>query len=268
MNGLLAKLKKELMLRNYARKTVKSYIYEIEKFLGFSSNKGLSEVSAKEYILLLLNNGQNPSTVAHSVAILRFFFSNVLKVDVNLIAPKRNKTLPDILTVDEIRILIEVTPNVKHKLIIKLLYGTGLRVSEIVDLRKSEVVFAEGLIKVKLGKGAKDRFVKLPESVFDDLKFICDMYDSEYVFVSNRGGKLTTRTIQAILKNAREKAGIEKRVYPHLLRHSFATHLLESGTDLRVIQKLLGHSSVKTTQIYTQISQASIKNIKSPLDDL
>ena len=268
MNGLLGKLEKELELRNYARKTAKSYTYEVDKFLKFSKDKGLSETTAKEYILFLLDKNKNPSTAAHSVAILRFFFCSVLRQDINLIAPKRNKTLPDILTIDEIRRLIEVTPNVKHKFIIKLLYGIGLRVSEIVSLRRSEINFKEGLIKVKLGKGAKDRFVKLPESIASDLEFVFELSDSDYVFPSNRGGKLTTRTVQAILKNARTRAKIKKRVYPHLLRHSYATHLLEAGTDLRVIQKLLGHSSIRTTQIYTQISQASIKNIKSPLDNL
>ncbi len=268
MNGLLKKLDRELRLRNYARKTVKSYIYEVGKFLEFSKSKGLSEKTAREYILFLLNKNSNPSTVAHSVAILRFFFCNVLRNDIDLIAPKRNKTLPDILTIEEIRRLIEVTPNVKHRLIVKLLYGTGLRVSEIVNLKKADVNFVEGLIKVRLGKGGKDRFVKLPESIAFDLKSVFELLDSDYAFPSNRGGKLATRSIQAILKKGRARARIEKRVYPHLLRHSFATHLLESGTDLRVIQKLLGHSSVKTTQIYTQISQTSIKNIKSPLDNL
>jgi site-specific recombinase XerD len=181
---------------------------------------------------------------------------------------KKNKGLPNILTVYEVKKLIQVTNNPKHKLIIKIIYGTGLRVSEVVSLRKEDINFEENLIKVRLGKGKKDRFVKLPESIKLELKAICDLTNSKYLFWSQRGGRLTTKTIQSILKNSSKKAGIKKRVYPHLLRHSFATHLLEQGTDLRVIQKLLGHSSIKTTQIYTQISQAQIKNVKSPLDNL
>ena len=236
--------------------------------MKYSNGKGLNEKIARSYILNELNKNKNPSTVAHSVAILKFFFSNVLNQNINLIAPKRNKTLPDILTIEEIRNLIEVTSNFKHRLIIKLLYGTGLRVSEIINLKKEDIYFEEDLLKVKLGKGKKDRFVKMPKSIKDELKVICKSTNSKYLFESQRGGKLTTKTIQALLKNAQIKSDIKKRVYPHLLRHSYATHLLENGTDLRIIQKLLGHSSIKTTQIYTQISQAQIKNIKSPLDDL
>lgn len=150
----------------------------------------------------------------------------------------------------------------------KLLYGAGLRVSEIINLEKKDINFKENLIKVSLGKGKRDRFVKVPSSIKEELKNYLKLVELIYIFPSNRNKKITKATIQAILRNAAKKAGIEKRVYPLLLRHSFATHLLEQGTDLRIIQKLLGHSSIKTTQRYTQISQASIKNIKSPLDNL
>lgn len=164
--------------------------------------------------------------------------------------------------------MINSISNIKHKLIIKLLYGCGLRVSEIVNLKKQNINFNEKLIKIKLAKGKKDRFVKIPFSMNNELKKYCELQNQEILFPSNREGKLTKDSIQKIVQNSAKKAGIKKRVYPHLLRHSFATHLLESGTDLRIIQKLLGHSDIKTTQIYTQISQASIRNIKSPLDNI
>lgn len=164
--------------------------------------------------------------------------------------------------------MIDATSNIKHKLILKILYGCGLRVSEIVNLKKPDINFQERLMHIKLSKGKKDRFVRIPESIKEELESYFKLNKEEILFPSNREGKLTTATIQAIIKKAGKKAGIKKEVYPHLLRHSFATHLLERGTDLRLIQKLLGHSDIKTTQIYTQISQASIKNIKSPLDDL
>ena len=267
MNGLLVKLKQELVLRNFTRSTVKSYMYEVRKLLEYSKDDGLNEDVVKKYILRKLEKG-NPSSVAHSVSIINFFFDVILKQKINLPRPRRNKTLPEILTIQEIKKLIEATSNIKHRVIIKLIYGSGLRVSEIVNLKKNTLLFDEDLIHIKLAKGNKDRFVKLPDSLREELVNLCNLFDGEFVFESNRGGKLTTSTIQAILKNSAKKARIQKRVYPHLLRHSFATHLLEQGTDLRVIQKLLGHSSIKTTQIYTQISQASIKNIKSPLDNL
>ena len=164
--------------------------------------------------------------------------------------------------------MIDFTLNIKHKLILKVLYGCGLRVSEITGLKKEDINFNEDLIHIRLAKGKKDRFVKIPESLKEDLESYCKLNKDEILFPSNRGGKLTKKTIGKIVENSAKKAGITKDVYPHLLRHSFATHLLENGTDLRIIQKLLGHSDIKTTQIYTQISQASIKNVKSPLDNL
>jgi len=267
MNGLLAKLEQELRIRNYSRKTIKCYLYSVEKFIKYSETIGLNRETARKYIVSQLEK-QNPSSVAKDMFAIKFFFENVLKEKLILPTIKRNKTLPNILTIEEIRRLIDNTSNIKHKLIIKLLYGCGLRVSEIVNLKKSDVNFVEGLIHIRLAKGKKDRFVKIPISVEKELYNFSKLSDGKYLFESARGGKLTTKAIQSVLKNSTKKANVKKRTYPHLLRHSFATHLLEQGTDLRVIQKLLGHSDIKTTQIYTQISQASIKNIKSPLDDI
>jgi len=143
-----------------------------------------------------------------------------------------------------------------------------LRVSELVNLKKQDFNFQEGLIHIKLSKGKKDRFVKIPDSIKEELKSYSMLNNKEIFFPSNRGGKLTTATIQKIIKNSAKKANIKKNVHPHTLRHSFATHLLEQGIDLRIIQKLLGHSDIKTTQIYLSVSNQLIKNIKSPLDNL
>jgi len=267
MDGLLLKLKRELEIRNSSARTVKGYLCSVKKFLDYSRDKRLNENSVKNYVQKNLQD-KNPSSVRKDLFAIKFFFKNVLRNKLGLPNPKKNFSLPNILTIEEVGKLIDSTSNTKHRLIIKLLYGCGLRVSEIVNLEKNHLNFKESLIHVKLAKGKKDRFVKLPSSVLDELENYVKLENSEILFPSNRGGKLTTATIQAILKNSSKKAGIKKRVYPHLLRHSFATHLLEQGTDLRIIQKLLGHSDIKTTQIYTHISQASIKNIKSPLDNL
>jgi integrase/recombinase XerD len=267
MNGLLMKLETELKIRNFSKKTIKSYMYSVEKFLKFSEGKGLNSETAKGYILVHLEK-QNPSSVNKDKFAILFFYNNILKQKLYLPTIRKNNTLPEILTIEEIKKLIENTNNIKHKLIVKLLYGCGFRVSEIIDLRNEDLNLVEGIIHVRLAKGKKDRFVKIPSSVKEELKRYSELENSEILFPSNRGGKLTPATIQAILKNSAKKAGIKKRVYPHLLRHSFATHLLENGTDLRIIQKLLGHSDIKTTQIYTQISHASIKNVESPLDRL
>jgi len=267
MEELLLELKQELEIRNFSKQTIKDYIYSVGKFLEYSANKGLNEDSVKNYVQNGLKN-KNPSSVRKDLFAIKFFFDKVLKQKLNLPNPKKNNVLPDILTIEEIKKLIESANNIKHRLIIKLLYGCGLRVSEIVNLRKDNLNFEEGLIKIKLAKGRKDRFVKIPESIRSELENYSNLLNHDILFPSNRGGKLTKDTIQKIVQTSARKAGITKRVYPHLLRHSFATHLLEQGTDLRIIQKLLGHSDIKTTQIYTQISQASIKNIKPHLDNI
>lgn len=267
MNEMLDNLKRELEIRNFSKRTVKSYLFAVGKFLQHTNNRELNEDNLKNYIQILIKK-QNPSTVSANLSAIEFFFDKVLNKKIKLPHPKRNKPIPEILTQEEIKKLIEVTPNIKHKLIIKLLYGCGLRVSELINLKKEDFNFKESLIHVKLSKGRKDRFVKIPDSINNELTSYQNLNQEQIFFPSARGGKLTTKTIQLIVKNASRKAQIKKNVHPHTLRHSFATHLLEQGTDLRIIQKLLGHSDIKTTQIYLSVSQQSIKNIKSPLDSI
>jgi integrase/recombinase XerD len=267
MEGLLKKLEENLTLKNYSKQTIKSYLSHVKNYLKFTQNKGINFESAKNFLLVKISENK-PASVGHKVFALKYFFREILNQDLNLPNPKRNKTLPDILTIEEVRRIIDSISNIKHKLILKLLYGCGLRVSEVTNLRVRDVNFEEELIKIRLAKGKKDRFVKIPNSLKNELTHYVMLINVEILFPSQRGSKLTKKTIQKIVQNAARKAEIKKRVYPHLLRHSFATHLLEQGTDLRVIQKLLGHSDVRTTQIYTQISQASIKKVRSPLDNL
>jgi len=261
------KLKRELEIINSSEKTIKSYLYYVDRLLDFAGNKGLNENTVKDFIQKEISK-KGPSTVSTEISAIKFFFKKVLNQKLELSHPKRNKYIPDVLTIDEIRRLIDVTDNIKHKLVIKLLYGCGFRVGEIVNLKKEDFNFEEGLIHIKLAKGRKDRFVKIPDSLKEKLKGYSEIVEGDIFFGSNRGGKLTTKSIQLIIKRATKKANIKKRVSPHTLRHSFATHLLEQGTDLRLIQKLLGHSDIKTTQIYLKISNASIKNVRSPLDNL
>ncbi len=263
----LQRLTEHLQLKNYSRETQKTYLFHVKKYIEFLGGEKPSIENAKRYVLKKLET-KDPSSVHHLIFAIEYFFKNILSQKIYIPKPKRNKTLPAILTKEEIALIVKSTTNIKHRLIIKLLYGCGLRVSEIISLKKEDINFEENLIHIKLAKGKKDRFVKIPDSLTQELMAFCNLTGTEILFPSARSGKLTKKTITKIVQNSAKKAGIKKRVYPHLLRHSFATHLLEQGTDLRIIQKLLGHSDIKTTQIYTQISQASIKNIKSPLDSI
>lgn len=258
----LARLDEEIRLRGFSAKTVKAYLFHAGSYLS-------SGLNPRDYILKI-SSTKDPRTVNLAVAAMKFYHKNILRNPLEMGYLKRPKRLPDVLTKDEICFIISSTKNHKHKLLLETIYGCGLRVSEAMKLMKSDIDFSQGLIFIRQSKGMRDRIVKLPESLSDKLlNYIKARFDDNpYVFDSNRGGHLTTMSAQMILKNAARNAGIAKNVHIHMLRHSYATHLLEQGTDLRIIQRLLGHSSVKTTEIYTHVSTALIRNVTSPLDTL
>jgi site-specific recombinase XerD len=171
-----------------------------------------------------------------------------------------------ILNRKEINKIIEVTDNKKHNLILTITYGAGLRVSEVVNLKVKDVDTNNLTLHIKKAKGKKDRITIIPEKIKDDLEMIINSKKpDEYVFPSERGGKLTTRTVQKIFTNAMKNAEIRKDATFHSLRHSFATHLLENGVDVRYVQELLGHQNIRTTQRYTQVTNPKLRDIKSPL---
>lgn len=179
---------------------------------------------------------------------------------------KKPKSLPIILSRDEIEKIINSVQNSKHKLLLAISYSSGLRVSEVVALRVKDINLADLTIHVKESKGKKDRISVLSERLVNDLsQLIATKKQDTPVFESERGGKLTTRTAQKIFENALAKSGIRKDATFHSLRHSFATHLLENGVDVRYVQELLGHQNIRTTQVYTHVTNPKLKNIKSPL---
>jgi len=179
---------------------------------------------------------------------------------------KRNKKLPIVLSREEIKNIIDVIRNPKHKLIISLAYGAGLRISEVVNLKVKDINLEELTIHLKNAKGKKDRITIFPEKIKNDLQsLIAGKNMDDYLFESERSGKLTERTAQKVFENALKKSDIKKDATFHSLRHSFATHLLENGVDVRYVQELLGHQNIRTTQIYTQVTNPKLKNIKSPL---
>ncbi len=212
----------------------------------------------------------DPRTINLRISAVKFLYKEVLGKELRINYMKKPKRLPEVLTQEEVVDVINSISNTKHRLLIETIYGCGLRVSEAIKLRKEDVRFGEGVIFIRQGKGRKDRIVTLPVSISNRVRAYFEARNdaNPYVFDSSRGGHLTTMSVQKIIKKATKKAGIEKNVHVHTLRHSYATHLLEQGTDLRIIQRLLGHADIKTTQLYTQVSTALIKNVKSPLDTL
>ncbi len=248
---LIEKLINECKIRKYSHETAKSYVSIVSRFLD-------SGLEPKKYLLSKSKNSR--STLRSTYFALKFFYENVLeeKFAAKIPIAKSSKNLPKVLSKKEIEKIISSTNNLTHRAIITFLYYAGLRISEVINLKSENIDFERELIKVK-GKGEKERIIFLHPKIKQLFEFI--NYKKGILFKSNRNQKYTKRTIQQIIKNSAKKAGIKKRVTPHMLRHSFATHLLEAGADIRHIQKLLGHSSLSTTQIYTHVAGKDIRSL-------
>ncbi|MBU2612513.1 MAG: tyrosine-type recombinase/integrase [Nanoarchaeota archaeon] len=265
----LEKLIERCKLRGFSTQTIKSYKFHISSFLDFldKSRLNLNQDGVKSY-LLSQNKARNTIRLSHMA--IRFFFLEVLGKPLTLeeipLMKKENK-LPKVISKEKIKIMIDSCENLKHKLIIKFLYSSGLRLSELLNLKRSDIDFDNNLILVRQGKGAKDRMTLLSPNLKDNLLKYYSSYKfkTSYIF-EGRNGRYSKKSVQKILERLGNKIGL--KIHPHMLRHSFATHLLENGTDLRYIQKLLGHSSSTTTEIYTHVANHQLKNIKSPLDNL
>jgi site-specific recombinase XerD len=218
----------------------------------------------REFLLSYSNKSR--STIRSVYFALKFFYENVLneKFGERLLLARRNLKLPIVLSKEEINKMIRLTNNIKHKLILMFLYYAGLRLDEVRNLKLRDIDFDRDIIHVKTTKREKERIVFLHPKLKEMLE-IYGIDGQDLVFRSKRRRKYSKRTIQQIVKNAAKKARIRKRVTPHTLRHSFATHLLEAGADIRYIQQLLGHKSLKTTQIYTHVANKDIKKLANLL---
>jgi site-specific recombinase XerD len=268
----LGRLRLEMDSRGFSPKTKKSYMFFAEDFLRYVGKPALvtQREDVKGYIShLIVDKGYTNITANLAISSLKFFFSEVLEMPLyGMERPKREKSLPTVLSKEEVKRVIEAASNPKHMLVLKCLYGMGLRVSELVGLKVSDIDFERGMVKVESGKGEKDRYVMLPIGLRQELKSYLEVEKpGKYVF-SGRNGKYTIKSVQKVFEHAARKAGICKEASCHTLRHSFATHLLESGVDIRYIQSLLGHARLQTTQVYTHVADNRLRNIKSPLDDL
>ncbi|MDZ4204391.1 MAG: tyrosine-type recombinase/integrase [Bacteroidales bacterium] len=265
-----------MLALNMSHNTIRSYGSAFITFLRNCNYRNPEEITQKEIVRYLgdmMKRGLSPTTGNMLVNSLQFYYRNVLHCDhfeVKLPRPKKGFSLPPVITQEECIGIFEHISNPKHKLVIMLAYGTGLRLNELVTLRWGDILFDEYKIHVKSGKGNKDRMVMLPYSIVAALLSYRDLCSSkEWVFEGQyRGEPYSGSSVQQVMRRAVARVGLTKKATPHTLRHSFATHLLEAGTDLRFIQALLGHSSIKTTTIYTHLTKKGIDRIQSPLDRL
>ena len=273
-NEILKRVEEELKLKGYSFKTRKAYLGHIERFLSYT-NKGFNEIEnqdIRKYIIYLLDNLKvSHSYVNQAISSLKFMCNEVLhqnQVIEFVPRPKKENKLPNVLSFDEVIRVLQALKNEKHKTILFIIYSAGLRVGEVVRLTIQDIDSQRLLIHVVQGKGRKDRYTILSEIALEQLRKYYRLYKPEkWLFPgANENEFITERTVQRIFENACRIAKINKKVSVHSLRHSFATHLLEGGIDLRLIQELLGHASSKTTEIYTHVTEKSITNIRSPLD--
>lgn len=269
MEEFLKKVHRELSIRKYSTQTIKAYISSLQKYFAFKTEKleMFDEENIKDFLYTLSQKNVSASLINQYINALQFFYREIIKTPqkVHFKFAKKLEKLPVVLSYCEITKTIDALENGKHRLLLSLAYAAGLRVSEVQDLRVQDIDFENFLLHIKGAKGQKDRITPFSQKLENFLRnAISGKGKTEIVFESNRGGKLTTRTLQKIFQKALQKSGVQKSATFHSLRHSFATHLLENGIDVRFVQELLGHKNIRTTQRYTQVTNLSLKNIKSP----
>lgn len=263
--------------RRYSDNTTSTYCDAIKTFFRFYSNKSVDEITNDDLIQFnndyILANDYSSSFQNQVINAIKLFYRTIenkqIETDI-IFRPKREKTLPNVLSKEEVKLILEAPRNIKHRAMLSLIYSCGLRRSELLNLKIKDIDSKRGLVIIKQGKGRKDRIAPLSVKVLELLRDYFKAYQpKEWLFEGQNGkGQYDERSLASVLKQAVEKSKIQKPVSLHWLRHSFATHLLENGTDLRYIQEILGHSSSRTTEIYTHVSNKSIQKIVSPFDTL
>ncbi|KKP68946.1 MAG: phage integrase family protein [Candidatus Moranbacteria bacterium GW2011_GWE1_35_17] len=271
LQELFDKIENEMKLRNFSRKTIKAYLGCLgDYFVHIKTIKKEPDIQIiKKYLLEKQAKGLSSQTINLYLQSIKYFYREIYKSNTNIDIKfaKTASKLPVVLSRAEIDKIISKIDNQKHKMIVALAYGCGLRVSEVVNLKIKDVCIDELVLHIKGAKGNKDRITIFPEKLKESIgSMVVDKKGTEYLFGSQMGGKLTERTAQKVFENALRKSGIKKEATFHCLRHSFATHLLENGVDVRYVQELLGHANIRTTQIYTKVTNPALRKIKSPLD--
>lgn len=263
----------KLELKRYSNNTVKTYVQCFERFINNQPESDLlkiDEQAIQRYLQKLIQEKKSNSYINQMINSIKFYYEIVLEMPnrfYSIERPRRVSKLPVVLSKEEVKTIINVTPSIKHKCILSLMYSSGLRIGELLALKPNDIDSQRMLVRVNNGKGNRDRLTLLSESVLFDLReYYRKHRPKDWLFESPDGNKYGTTSVRKILKRSAKKAGIKKYITPHTLRHSFATHLLEAGVDLRYIQTLLGHKSSKTTEIYTHVATNTFARIKNPLD--
>lgn len=263
-----------LKLKAYSTNTIKTYVVEFSQLLSILKQfpvQNLTNEQLKSYFLYCINTLKLKENQLHGrINAVKFYFEKVLNKDkffFDIPRPKKPSKLPKVIDIKDIKSMLAKIQNTKHRVMLKLCYGMGLRVSEVVNLKITHIDSKRMQVLIEQGKGKKDRYVNLPESVLEELRLYYKQYSpKDYLFEGQLGGQYSIRSVQQVFKQAMTKAKIKKPIGIHSLRHSYATHLIEQGTDVSLIKELLGHNDIKTTLLYTHASKKSIANVKSPLD--
>lgn len=263
----------KLELKQYALNTARTYIQMFEKFINFYDNTELTAIDENDirnYLKILVKEGKSSSYLNQMINSIKFYYEIVLGMPnrfYSIERPHKKKQLPKVISLEEVQAIIKNTNNIKHKCIVSLLYSAGLRRSELLNLKISDIDSKRMVITVRNGKGNKDRLTILSQAVLENLRvYYKEWKPKDFLFEGPNGNTYSSQSVAQIIRKSALKSGIHKNITPHMLRHSFATHLLENGTDLRYIQVLLGHNSTRTTEVYTQVAINNIKAIKSPIE--
>jgi len=263
-------VRREMTLRNYSPRTIEAYLGVAKDAYQYFKKplRELDNEDLRNYLFQKQQKGASSQTIALYANALNFIYRSIYHFDSfqKINHPKKSKKLPVVLSRDELERLFAKARNPKHKLLLQTAYGAGLRVGEVVRLKVKDVDLDQLTITVRQGKGRKDRVTVLPGRIVLPLRDLLDgKKGNDFVFESERGGRLTESSAQKMFYACLEKAGVQRSATFHSLRHSFATHLLENGTDVRYVQELLGHANIQTTQLYTKVTNPMLKQIQSPL---
>ena len=266
-----------LSAKRYSTNTIKTYSDALRSFLFYFKLKDICELTNTDVLDFnndyILKKKLSASYQNQIISAIKLYFRTIRETKIEgdkIDRPKKPKTLPNVLSKEEVKSILEAHANVKHKTMLSLIYSCGLRCSELLQLKPFDIDSKRNIVLIKHAKGKKDRITPLSPKILDLLRVYYQVYKPKpYLFEGQEAGTIySAKSLQSVLKQALQKSNIKKPVTLHWLRHSYATHLLESGTDLRYIQELLGHNSSRTTEIYTHVSTKSLQRIKSPFDDL